>query len=73
MQIQAEAIDVFDGEDLGKIIPSDQKVLSFPIGARITVLQKGSTGANETQNDELQIWLGRYNNEVGKSGLIAVK
>lgn len=85
-QIQVEAIEAFEaGDEMIKFLSKDDQhyklipnnLLHFPIGARITVLQKNAASSsigiskntwNTTStdnNDEAStMWLGRYNNTV---------
>ena len=46
-------------------IPYNGKALCFPLGAKITVLQKYFLNKNEEQKEiDKWLYLGRYNNEV---------
>lgn len=89
-EVQAEAIEAFEtGDDMVKLLSQSNQqlqlipnnILRFPIGARITVLQKGANSTNfgkiekttsncgntdkTHESPSSSIWLGRYNNEVG--------
>ncbi|CAK5034515.1 unnamed protein product [Meloidogyne enterolobii] len=75
-EFQVEAIESFEEvqfiEDLmlkdyfKEGIPYNGKALCFPLGAKITVLQKYFLNKNEEQKEiDKWLYLGRYNNEIG--------